>query len=64
MLITDLLEDINRFGEDEIEFYLIDDNGEMKKLELHILDDGRYLYKKLDENGESTDVVILGLNYA
>ena len=62
MLITDLLNDLDKFGENEIEFYLAEDKdgGDMIKLELFLCD-GKYLYKKKDENGNNTDIVILGL---
>jgi hypothetical protein len=60
MLITDLLEDINKFKENEIEFRLIDKNGDLKKLDL-CLNMGKYLYKMKDEDGNDKDIIILGL---
>lgn len=60
MLITDLLEDIHRFGQTEIEFHLIQKDGNTKKLELYITM-GKYLYKKKDIHGNDTDIIVLGL---
>lgn len=60
MLITDLLEDIHRFGQTEIEFHLVDKDGKTKKLELYITL-GQYLYKNKDVHGKDTDIIVLGL---
>jgi len=61
MLITDLLEDIHRCSGDEIEFHLIDKEGNAQKLELCISTLGKYLYTKKDKEGNNTDILILGL---
>jgi len=60
MLITDLLEDLQKYGETEVEFNLIDVDGNTQHLDLFITD-GKYLYSKKDKDGNATDVLILGL---
>lgn len=60
MLITDLVEDLYRAGGAELEFHLIDKDGNTKKLEQFITD-GKYLYAKKDKDGNPTDVIVLGL---
>jgi hypothetical protein len=66
MLITDLLEDLQRHGEEEIEFYLTEgkDKEDMIKLEVFLCD-GKYLYIKAEENGELVEnVIVLALTRA
>jgi hypothetical protein len=63
MFIIDLLEDLQKHGEDNIEFYLAEDidGGEMTKLEVFICD-GKYLYTKHEKDGKVIDnVIVLGL---
>jgi hypothetical protein len=64
MLITDLLEDVHKFGEEEIEFGVFDKDGNMKILSLYIFDNGKYLFKMKDRNGNDTNIIILGLEEA
>lgn len=63
MLITDLLEEINKFKENEIEFYLMDENGNARKLNLFICD-GNYIFKHKNKDGNDTDIIVLGLTDA
>ena len=58
MLITDLLEDVYKAGGTEVEFHLIDKDGNTKKLDLYITN-GRYIYEKKDDTVE--DIIIIGL---
>jgi hypothetical protein len=60
MLITDLLEDLQRHGKEEIEFCLFDENGDYQHLDLFITM-GKYLYKKKDKDGNDENTLVLGL---
>jgi hypothetical protein len=60
MLIEDLMQDLYKANANEVEFNLINQNGEVQKLELFITM-GRYLYPKKKADGSITDIVILGL---
>lgn len=63
MLIADLLEDLQRHGEEEIEFYLVE-NSKMTKLRVFVCD-GEYLLKKHDMNGDFVDsIIVLSLTRA
>lgn len=60
MKITDFLEAINKFGEENIEFRIINKDGEIKKLEPFITDN-HIIYPLKDENNSDTNTIVLGL---
>jgi hypothetical protein len=61
VLKDDLIEDLDRMSQDEVEFCLIHKDGEIEKLELFITD-GNYIYAKKNGNGEDGDIITIGLS--
>jgi hypothetical protein len=62
MKILHLLEEIQKFSGEDIEFWTINRDGEMiKKLDLFI-SDGRFVFGTRDVNDNFTDTIIVGFN--
>lgn len=61
MRTTDFLEEIQRHKEDNIQFYLLNEDGEIVKvLELFVCD-GRFIFSTKNEFGKWNNIMTVGL---
>ncbi len=60
MLIRDLLEELQKHGEENIHFCLVNEDGITKRLEPANID-SRFIYKLKGIGGGSTNTIIFGL---
>lgn len=61
MLITDLLEELQKHEEEEIEFIVFDKGGNQLQTLMLFICDKQFIYKQKDANGNWTNSVVLGL---
>jgi len=59
MLIADLIEDLNKYSENELIFILTDINGKYLNLQLNIDNSGRYIHPTVNREGTTSDIIAI-----